>query len=90
MVGRFNLNIIVTYGNQVGDGVLIEYLFGFKEGANLPFLVVLREQLFELCPRTDYSDIGFKFGIDARQEASAAHLDPALCRIGNDESHLRS
>lgn len=90
MVGGFNLNIIITYGNQVGDGVLIEYLFGFKEGANLPFLVVLGEQLFELCPRTDYSNVRLKFGIDARQEASAAHLDPAFCRIGNDESHLRS
>ena len=29
MVGGFNLNIIVTYGNQVGDGVLFKYLFGF-------------------------------------------------------------
>ena len=66
MVGGFNLYIIITNGNQVVDGILIEYLFGFKEGANLPFLVVLREQLFELCPRTDYSDVGFKFGIDAR------------------------
>ena len=90
MVGGFNLYIIITYGNQVGDGILIEYLFGFKEGANLPFLVVLREQLFELCPRTDYNDVGFKLGIDARQEASATHLDPAFCSVGNDESHLGS
>lgn len=90
MVGGFNLNIIITYGNQVRDCVLIKYLFCFKEGANLPFLVVLREELFELCPRTDYSDVGFKFGIDARQEASATHLNPAFCSIGNYESHLGS
>ena len=90
MVGGFNLNIIVTYGNKVGDGVLFKYLFGFKEGADFPFLIVLGEQFFELCSRTNYSDVGFKFGIDARQETSATHLDPAFCRIGNDESHLGS
>ena len=90
MVGGFNLNIIITYGNQIGDGIFIEYLFGFEECADFPFLVVLREQLFELCPRTDNSDVRFKLGIDSRQEASTAHLDPAFCRIGNDESHLGS
>lgn len=90
MVRCFNLNIIITYGNQVGDGILLKYLFGFKECADFPFLIVLGEQFFELCPRTDYSDVRFKFGIHARQESSPTHLDPALCRIGNDESHLGS
>jgi hypothetical protein len=90
MVGGLDLNIIVTYGNQVGDGVLFKYLFGFKECADLPFLIVLGKKFFELCPRTNYSNVGFKFGIDPRQETSPAHLDPALCRIGNYESHLGS
>ena len=90
MIGGLNFNIIVADGNQVSDGVAIQCLLGLQEGADLPLLIVLGVELLKFGPRTDNRNVTLDFLVNTGEEASRTHLDPALCRISNDECHLRS
>ena len=89
MVGSLNFNVIVTNGDEIGDCLAVQDLFGLEEGADLPLLVILWVELLKLGSSAYDSNIILDFLVDTGQKASRAHLYPTFCGISNNESHFR-
>ncbi len=66
MVSCLNFDVVVTNGHQVGDCILLHALLSLKERLDFPLLVVMREQLFKFCPRTNDRNIFLNLYISTR------------------------
>lgn len=88
MVCSFNFNVVVADCYQICDCIMLQQLIRFKEGSDLPLLVVMGIELFEARTCTDDCNttcyLSFYFG----EEACRTHLDPSFSCISNDEGHV--